>query len=210
MNTVVTNPIFETKNLIFNNDINYDNIKITRNICTFIVGKSGTGKTSLLKLFNGTLIPNNGEIYYNSTNINDIDIIKLRKEVSLISQEVFLFDKSIKENFKEFYDYMEEELISDDSIKSFLDICSIDFPLDTYCSKMSGGEKQRVYTAIYLSFIPKILLLDEPTSALDKENKYNLIENIIEFGKSKNITIVIVSHDNDIINKFADEIIRIK
>lgn len=204
------NNVFETKNLIFNNSISYPNMKITRNSCTFIVGKSGTGKTSLLKLFNGSLMASKGYIYYNNENIKDIDTIELRKEVSLISQDVFLFDKSIKDNFKEFYDYREAEMISDSEIKSFLNIASIDFPLDIDCSKMSGGERQRVYIAIYLSFIPKVLLLDEPSSALDEENKYNMLENIIKFAKKENITIIIVSHDKDIINKFADNIIRIE
>ncbi|MGL4669766.1 MAG: ABC transporter ATP-binding protein [Methanobacteriaceae archaeon] len=203
------NNVFKTRNLTFNNEIKYPDMEIEKNTCTFIVGKSGTGKTSLLKLFNGSLAPSSGEIYYNDKNIKNIDTIKLRKEVSLISQEVFLFNKSIKENFKEFYNYREVEIINDSEIKSFLNISSIDFPLDTDCSKMSGGERQRVYTAIYLSFIPNVLLLDEPTSALDEENKYNMLENIIKFAKEENITIIIVSHDNEIIDKFADKIIRI-
>jgi putative ABC transport system ATP-binding protein len=74
---------------------------------------------------------------------------------------------------------------------------------------MSGGERQRVYIAIFLSFLPKVIMLDEPTSALDKENSTKVIQNIIAFCKEKGIVVIIVSHDNQIVEHFAENIITI-
>ena len=201
--------IFKTKNLTFNDSIHFPNIEIPKNKVTFISGKSGSGKTTLFKLFNGTLTQSSGDIYYNNQNILDLDTISLRKEVLLISQDVFLFDGNIKDNFIEFYKYRDEPLLEDSEIKYFLDICSLPFPLDKNCEEMSGGEKQRLYIAIYLSFKPKVILLDEPTSALDEENSQIVIRNIISFSKENGITLLVISHDNELTNDFADKVVRI-
>jgi len=199
--------IFKTKNLVFNDLIHFPDLEIPKNKVTFISGKSGSGKTTLFKLFNGTLTQSSGDIFYNNQNILDLDTINLRKEVSLISQSVFLFDGNIKENFIKFYKYRDESVPSEDKIKYFLDICALDFPLEKDCEEMSGGERQRLYIAIYLSFKPKVVLLDEPTSALDEENSHNVIENIISFSKENEITLLVVSHDNELTNVFADKVV---
>lgn len=160
-------------------------------------------------MFNGTLTQSSGDIFYNNKNILDIETIKLRKEVLLTSQAVFLFDGTIKENFNEFYNYRQTKALSDDKIKLFLDICCLDFSLEKDCNEMSGGEKQRLYIAIYLSFKPKIIMLDEPTSALDEENSHKIIKNILSFSKENEITVLIVSHDKELSKVFADNIIVI-
>nr|WP_308741910.1 ATP-binding cassette domain-containing protein [uncultured Anaerocolumna sp.] len=202
--------LFETKNLSFNQIIKYKDIQIKEGKVSFIVGKSGSGKSTLLKLFNGTLPPSNGTIYYHDRDISQMDTITLRKEVLLISQAVYLFDGCIEDNFKEFYRYRDMPAPSEEVMKEFLKLCCIPFSLDKDCTTMSGGEKQRVYIAIYLSFLPKVIMLDEPTSALDKENSNDLIENLIAFAKDKGITVIIVSHDPKITDKFAEEIILIE
>jgi len=201
--------ILETKNLSFNKMINYNDIQIIKNKANFIVGKSGTGKSTLLRLFNGTLSPSNGDVYYSGKSISEIDTINLRHEILLISQTVFLFDVSIKENFKQFYEFRDLTPPTEEEMKYFLNLCSINFSLDSNCTTMSGGERHRIYTAIFLSFKPKILMLDEPTSALDKHNSINVIENILAYCKDNDITVIIVSHDANITDKFSDNTIVI-
>lgn len=203
------NIILETRNLIFNDMINYNDIQIIRNKANFIVGKSGTGKSTLLRLFNGTLSPSNGDIYYSNKDISDIDTIDLRHEILLISQSIFLFDASIKENFKQFYEYRDLASPSEEEMKYFLNLCSISFPLDNICTTMSGGERQRIYTAIFLSLNPRILMLDEPTSALDKQNSITVINNVLSYCKENDITVIIVSHDGNITEKFSENTIVI-
>lgn len=201
--------ILETKNLVFQDRIHYKDIQIYKDKVNFIVGSSGTGKSTLLRLFNGTLTPSNGEIRYEGKSIIDINPIELRKEVSLISQSVYLFDTSIKENFEQFYEYRGIKAPDEPQMHKYLQLCQISFPLDKDCTTMSGGERQRVYIAIFLSFLPKVIMLDEPTSALDKENSTKVIQNIIDFCKEKGIVVIIVSHDNQIVERFGENIITI-
>jgi UDP-glucose/iron transport system ATP-binding protein len=204
------NTIIETRDLSFSDLIHYQDIKIERSKVHFIVGKSGTGKSTLLRLFNVTLSPSKGNIFYDGKDIADIDTTKLRKEILLISQSLYLFDGTIKDNFKKYYEFREEDAPSEEEMEKFLHMCCIDFPLDKSCTLMSGGERQRVYIAIFLSFYPKILMLDEPTSALDTENSHNVIKNILEYCKMHNITVIIVSHDSSIVEEFAENIIKIE
>lgn len=201
--------ILETKDLSFNGIINYKDIQIIKGKVNFIVGKSGSGKSTLLRLFNGTLSPSYGKIIYSGNDIDEMDMIDLRQEILLISQSVYLFDKSIKENFEQFYDYRDIMPPSEEEMKYFLDLCNVPFSLDKNCTIMSGGERQRIYIAIFLSFKPKILMLDEPTSALDKQTSNVVMENIISYCKENEITVIIVSHDGNITGKFADNVITI-
>lgn len=203
------NIILRTKNLSFNNLIYYKDIYIENNKANFIVGKSGTGKSTLLRLFNDTLSPSSGIIYYSENDISEMDTILLRQELLLISQTVYLFDASIKENFKQYYSYRDMPPPSDDEMKYFLNLCSVRFPLDSNCTIMSGGERQRVYIAIFLSFKPKVLMLDEPTSALDKQTGIEVMDNILDYCKMNEITVVAVSHDVNLTDKFAENVIAI-
>lgn len=203
------NIILKTKELSFQNMIHYDEIQVPSKKVNFIVGSSGTGKSTLLRLFNGTLSPSSGSIYYEEKDIETIDTIELRKEILLISQSIYLFDGSIEDNFRQFYEYRGLEVPSQDDMKYFLDICCIPFELNKDCTTMSGGERQRVYIAIFLSFQPKIIMLDEPTSALDKENSHNVIRNVLTFCKEKGITVIVVSHDPNLTETFAENMITI-
>ncbi|MBH1940593.1 ATP-binding cassette domain-containing protein [Mobilitalea sibirica] len=202
--------IISTKDLSFNDIIHYQDVGIIKNQVNFIVGSSGTGKSTLLRLFNGTYSPSQGNVFYEGQDLNEIDTIELRKEILLISQSLYLFDLSIRDNFIQFYEYRGLDAPSEQEMRRFLDLCCIPFPLEQDCTTMSGGERQRIYIAIFLSFHPKVLMMDEPTSALDKENSQNVIHNVLSYCKENNITVIIVSHDPNITEQFAEHVITIK
>jgi putative ABC transport system ATP-binding protein len=202
--------IIKTKDLVFEEFIRYPDIYIKKGRVVFLVGSSGSGKSTLLKLFNATLSPSSGDIFYEGQNIYEIDTLKLRREVLLVGQSVYLFDGSIKDNFYKFYSYREIEMPSEEVIKEYLSICQLDFPLETQTSILSGGEAQRLYTAIFLSFLPKIIMLDEPTSALDTHNAKSLLRDIIKLAKTKEMTVIVVSHDKNLSDEFAEDIIDIE
>ncbi|MEG2080109.1 MAG: ABC transporter ATP-binding protein [Oscillospiraceae bacterium] len=202
--------ILSLRNVTFENLIKYPDISINACEATFIVGESGCGKSSLLKLFNATVSNSSGEIFYNGKSILEIDTIKLRREVLLVSQNIFLFDNTIEENFKEYYSYLEKGLISKDKIKEYIDLCRIDFPINADCTLMSGGERQRVFIAICLSLMPKVIMLDEPTSALDEKTSDEMLLNIKNFCKSHDITLLVVSHDKSLTEKYADNVITLE
>ena len=199
--------LFSISNVNFKNIIKYPKINIEEGKSTFICGKSGSGKSTLFKLLNASVSFDEGEILYQDKSIKDYDTILLRREVTLVSQNVFLFDDTIKNNFIEFYRYRDLSSPDDKLISKYLQICLADFSLDANCQEMSGGERQRVFISICLSFIPKVLMLDEPTSALDEHTAEAIMENLKNFCKENNITLIIITHDRLLTEKYADEVI---
>lgn len=202
--------LIQAKMVNFENMIQYPYIEIESGQVTFICGGSGSGKSTFLRLLNGVASPKTGEILYNGDDISSLDTAELRKEIILVSQSIYLFDKSILENFEEFYSYRDLPVPSNEEINSYLSLCCADFPLDMCCTSMSGGERQRVFIAIYLSFMPKVLMLDEPTSALDTQNAITMMQNITSYCKKKNITLIVVSHDKSLSEQFADTVITLE
>ncbi len=185
----------------------YDDFTINKNEIVFVVGKSGSGKSTLLKLINNTLQMKSGRIFYKDTNILNIKPVELRRNIMMTSQENFLFDMTIKENFHEFYKLRDLENLTDDEIVKFLKIADFDVDVNLDVEKLSGGEKQRVFLAIALSMRPAVLLLDEPTSALDSNTAFNMMKNIVDYCKHNDITLVVVSHARNLVDEFADKTI---
>ena len=201
--------LFKLNNVGYKNILHYPYLTITKGITTFIAGDSGAGKSTLLKLLNGIISPTQGAIVYRGKNIDEYDQIALRREISLVGQSSFLFNLTIKENFDEYYSYRDLPPISEEQMQFFLQLCAIDFPLDTDCGTMSGGEQQRVFTAINLSFPSEVLMLDEPLSALDEKNANTLMDNIKSYCQQSEKTLIVISHDKTIVEKYADEVINI-
>ena len=185
----------------------YDDFSIDKNEVVFVVGKSGSGKSTLLKLINNTLQLKSGRIFCKDKNILNIKPVELRRNIIMTSQENFLFDMTIRENFHEFYKLRDLEELTDEEIATFLRITNFDIDLNLNVEKLSGGEKQRVFLAIALSLDPEVLLLDEPTSALDNKTAFDMMKNIVDYCKHNDITLVVVSHARQLVDEFADKII---
>lgn len=185
----------------------YDDFSIDKNEVVFVVGKSGSGKSTLLKLINNTLQMKSGRIFYKDENILNIKPVELRRNIIMTSQENFLFDMTIRENFHEFYKLRDLEELTDEEIAKFLKITNFDVDVNLDVEKLSGGEKQRVFLAIALSLDPEVLLLDEPTSALDNNTAFDMMKNIVDYCKHNDITLVVVSHARQLVDEFADKII---
>ncbi len=203
--------MFKTKNLTFKGFLKYNDIHILGQKINFIQGPSGAGKSTLLKLFNRTENFSTGDIIFKETSILEYESIFLRKTVKLISQTTFLFPTTIRENFKIFHNYCNYKIeLNDKILSTFLNITSADFDLNTDCNNLSGGEKQRVYIAICLSMESEVIMLDEPTSSLDPTLSHKVMENIINYIKTNNKTLIVISHDTSLVDKFAENIILLK
>ena len=176
------NFFYDENKYIFNNF----NLIIPTNKITGIYGKSGKGKSTLLKLLLGLYNTNSGEIF-----INNIKIKQYNKKyyynniISYVGQDAILFNGSTEENILGNLDTYDKNLYN--KIIKLID----DVPMN---SKMSGGQRQRV--AICRAFIKNsyILLLDEPTSSLDEENEQKVLKILLELYSDNNITIILVSH----------------
>lgn len=202
--------MIEVSNLSFLNKIKYPDFNIEKGTLTLLCGPSGAGKTSLLKILNGTADRSSGEVIIESKDLGDYDSKELRRLVVLSSQNVFLFPGTIEYNFNKFYEYREQIPITNDEKKKFLDLCKVDFPLDKDVDKLSGGEKQRIFLSICISFRSEILFLDEPTSGLDTYNAEEFVKNLKSFLIQENMTVIAVSHDINLFSKYADKVIDLE
>lgn len=174
------------------------NFTITSGDYTAIIGKSGHGKTTLIKLMLGLYHPTKGCIKYGNTNISQILKPSFYSQVSVVMQDSFLFNMSIKDNLllaKE--NATEEDLISvckKANIYHFINKLEKGFNtnIGENGSKLSGGQKQRLILAQALLKKPKVLILDEATKALDKKSETAVLKTINEL--SKTITVIVIAH----------------
>lgn len=190
--------------------LKYPEITLSDEKTTFITGESGCGKSSLLKVFNATLIPDEGTVFYNNRDISGFDKIDYRRRVVLVPQEVFLTDGTIKENFEFYYRARGESVPDDDKINSVLKLCCLEYIPDMPCGLLSGGERQRVFLAIFVSFDFEVLLLDEPTAALDEITARILLTNLKCYCRENRKTLAAVCHNSELVKAVADEIITVR
>lgn len=195
--------LIEFKNVSFSypdedNIINDFNIKLEPNKKIAIVGKSGQGKSTLFNLITRVFDVKEGLITLDDINIKDLTEEELRKHISIIRQEPFIFNRTILENFKIINKDIELEEIRKYTKMSYLDdyIMSLPNGYDTVLGEggvnLSGGQKQRLSIARTLAKNSEVILFDEATSALDNSSQDYIkktIDNLI-----KDHTVVIVAH----------------
>ncbi|MCI6610482.1 MAG: ABC transporter ATP-binding protein [Ezakiella sp.] len=198
--------MFELKNIKYKNIINIDHLIIKDNDVTVINGKSGAGKSTLLKLLNNLISPDSGEIYYNSKNIMDISPITLRRKITMQSQFPVIYNSTIRDNLNIGFKLRDLADTRDKTLKEVLKIVRLDKDLEIDAKTLSGGEKTRLAIARLFLLNPEVILLDEPGASLDNETEFEIIKNVVQLVRKKNIKLIIVSH-NDATTKFADEII---
>lgn len=203
----------EIKNLNFsysNKENIFKNLNfiIEKNKFFGIFGKSGSGKSTLINLITGLLSPDSGKILINKK-IELKSVVKtFQNFVGYVSQNVFLLDDTIKKNicFEDDGSYNLEKLqnsIKLAQLEKFVN--SLPERENTIVGenaiKLSGGQKQRLAIARALYKNPKILILDEATSQLDTETEEDLIESILNIKRNFNITIILISHNINLIKK---------
>lgn len=189
------------------------NMEISQNKVIGIVGKSGSGKSTILRLLMRFWESNKGEILINDKSVNQINTTELRKMQGLLTQDTVLFNRSILDNIKiaNMQATMQEveEAAKKASIHNF--ILSLPEGYETVIgeqgSTLSGGERQRLGLARAFIHDAPLLLLDEPTSNLDSLNEGIILKSIDEAKKDK--TVVIVSHRKHTLS-IADEIIKLE
>ena len=162
-----------------------------------LLGASGSGKSSILKLLMGIERSQGGEISIGNRQLSTLPEESLFRSISYIQQEVFIFDGSIYENITLFQDYGKEELelaIEKSGLKNLILEKGLDYPCGENGAALSGGERQRINIARSLLRKTPILLADEITAALDKENSYLVLDSLLSL---ENITEILVLHDLD-------------
>ena len=199
---------FDGKNSIFQPV----NAKINKGDRVALIGPSGIGKSTLLDLISGLLVPWRGSIEIDSKNLQSLDVSQWLRQFSYVPQEVLLMDADINENisFKRDLTRLEKNLI--DRLVNELSLGDLISKRDVFTvgnrgQNLSGGQRQRIAIARALFFQRDIIILDEPTSALDNATGQKIIELIFKEFQCK--TIFVITHDVKILANF-DKVIELK
>ncbi|ALS26496.1 glycine/betaine ABC transporter ATP-binding protein [Paenibacillus sp. 32O-W] len=190
------------------------NLEMKKGEITVLIGPSGCGKSTTMKLINRLISPSSGEVLVNGRNVNEIDPVKLRRNIGYVIQSIGLFphmtigrNVGIVPRLKKW---------DADKINRRIDelMRLVGLPPETYRdrypSELSGGQQQRIGVIRALAADPDIILMDEPFSALDPISREQLQDELIRLQQELRKTIVFVTHDMDEALKIADTIVLMK
>ncbi|CEQ23000.1 ABC transporter glycine betaine/carnitine/choline ATP-binding protein [[Clostridium] sordellii] len=175
------------------------NLDINKGEFITVIGSSGCGKTTVLKMINGLNTPDKGDIFINGKNIKNENIIELRRKIGYSIQGSALFPHlTVEKNISYVLDLINEK--NKDEIKeSILKLIKVvgleDNILNRYPNQLSGGQQQRVGIARALAAQPDILLMDEPFGAVDEITRKQLQNEIVKIHKDLGVTTIFITHD---------------
>ncbi|MEN8076096.1 ABC transporter ATP-binding protein [Clostridioides difficile] len=190
------------------------NLTIEQGKLITIIGESGCGKTTLLKMINRLIKPSSGSIYINNKKIQSIDEVILRRNIGYVIQQTGLFPHmTIRQNIELIpkLQKVEAEKLMENT-KKLMQMVGLNCEefLNRYPTELSGGQQQRVGVARAFANNPDIVLMDEPFSALDPITRSDLQDELVELQSKLKKTIVFVTHDMDEAIKISDMICIMK
>ena len=211
------NPFLELKNVQLKQQENIilDNISLCINKGEFIyfVGKTGSGKSSLLKSLYGDISISNGDIHINDQALKQMrrkKILELRRKIGIIFQDFeLLMDRSIEDNLRfvmKATGWKKKKVITD-TIEELLNKVDMIDKAKSFPHLISGGEQQRVAIARALINNPELIIADEPTGNLDPDTSFKIMS-LLKTIAGDDKTVIMATHDYDLIDKFPGRIIK--
>ena len=179
-----------------------------------IVGKSGAGKTTLIKMILGLETPTSGQVFFDGKNISKIDssdLQEVRRKIGSVYQDYKLLSaKTVYENIAYIMEVegKENEEIERE-VPKILEVIGLSEKLDNFPDELSGGEQQRLAVARAFVNHPDVIIADEPTGNLDPYNTYEVISLLEKINKT-GTTVLLSTHDREIINKLGKRVITIE
>lgn len=208
-----TTPAFSLKNVrqVKQGNVVLDGIEleVKSGSITALIGPSGAGKTSLLRLLNRLDDPIEGRVFYRSRLIAEYPVRELRRRVGFVFQTPVMFPGSVRDNLQAAVVITGAATAdSEKLIGEVLALAELDATLaDRDGERLSIGQKQRVNIARALMTEPDVLLMDEPTSALDPETADRLMETVQRLGREKGLTVVMITHRLSEARRTSDAIV---
>jgi cell division transport system ATP-binding protein len=193
--------------------INNINLQIRKGEFVFIVGSSGSGKSTMIKLMLKEIEPTSGKIYINYKDLSKLkrnQIAKYRRSIGVVFQDFRLLkDRNVYENvaFAQRVIGMPGSMIRR-QVPAILSVMGLADKYKALPGQLSGGEQQRVALARALVNKPKILLADEPTGNLDPKNSWEIMRLLDDINK-RGTTVVVVTHNSDIVDKMQKRVITL-
>ncbi len=191
------------------------NLNIENGEFVFVVGQSGAGKSSMLKLLTRENVATTGEVIinnYNLGNLNKKEIPYFRRTVGMVFQDFRLIPgMTVFDNvaFVLRVTNFSNKYIST-RVPYVLDLVNLSDSANKYPSELSGGEQQRVAIARALAGDPPILIADEPTGNIDPELSLQIVELLVDINKYCGTTIVVVTHEHEIVRYFGGRVVSIE
>lgn len=184
---------YNNQNVVLNNF----NLKINKGEKVGIVGGSGNGKTTMVSLLLGLYETKNGAILINGIPISEINQATIRKNIGVVSQDIMIFEDTVRYNLNFGNDFSDEELYEALDAVNLTEVIEklpegIDTEISTVSHNLSGGQKQRLMIARLLLKKSSFIILDEATSALDIETEKDITEYLSSF--SDDTTMLVISH----------------
>lgn len=202
INKVYSNGVHAVKNI---------NLEINKGDIFGVIGLSGAGKSSLIRMLNRLEEPTSGSIYIENTDITKIskkELLDIRKNIGMIFQHFnLLSSRTVSENIAfslEIADWKKEDIPQ--RVDELLEVVELTEKKDSYPSQLSGGQKQRVAIARALANNPKILLSDEATSALDPKTTKSILNLLKEIQKKFGLTVVLITHQMEVIREICNKV----
>lgn len=204
--------IFQKNSLILNNV----NLEVSQGEFVYLIGKTGSGKSSLLKTLYGELPLKQGngtiaDFDLRKLNLNNIPF--LRRKIGIVFQDFkLLTDRNVYQNLEfvlKATGWTDKKLMQE-KIHEVLSKVHLENKAEKMTYEMSGGEQQRVDIARALLNSPKLILADEPTGNLDPETTDKIMQLLVTISKEENVAIVMATHDYRIIQKYPARVIKVE
>lgn len=202
-------PVFEVENLKYKGILDIVFLSINKPI-TCIVGSSGSGKTTFLRMLNRLNAPDEGRVFYNGQDIALMDTVKLRRNVVMLGQTPVIYSGTVEDNLQIGLRFSQKPPATTEAMKKSLAWVELDKDLSSSCHTFSGGEKQRLCLARVMLMDADTYLLDEPSAALDKTTERFIMEQLTEFVLRKNKQLVMITHSEQIAQTFTHAIVRME
>lgn len=177
---------------------------------TTIIGRNGSGKTTIINLLTRMYEPTSGKIMLGTEDISELPLPEYRNMVSVVSQQIYLFNDTIRNNiclYKRVDDVIVEEACKDSGLEDFIKEVSLDYVVGQNGAMLSGGQKQKIALARALIHDKPIVIFDEATSNTDAYSEQQI--NGLLDTKLKEKTVIVITHKKEILNK-VDQIVVLK
>ena len=185
------------------------NIQVQVGEVVAVVGPSGSGKSSFLRLLNRLDEPTGGTVRLNGEDYRKLAPQELRRRVSMVMQTAYLFPGTVAKNVAYGPRQRGQRLLAEQT-NALLQRVGLSGYQERNANNLSGGEAQRVSIARTLANAPEILLLDEPTSALDEDSARGVEDLVLDIIRERRMTCVIVTHNNAQARRIADRTMIIR
>ena len=217
-NGKIAEPVFgelTLENIFFSYEIDKPilidvNLKFPMGSKTALIGRNGSGKTTIINLLTRLYEPMNGQILLKGVNISEITLEAYRNMVSVVSQQKYLFNDTIRNNiclYKQVSDEVIEDACKDSSLDEFLEEVSLDYVVGQNGAMLSGGQKQKIALARALVHDKPIIIFDEATSNTDVYSEHQI--NGLLHTRLKDKTVIVITHKKEILSE-VDQIVMLK